>query len=421
MKQTMLDSQSLFNSNTDFSYFNNIVRKIRDWSVSYGYNEIFLDEFIKISKIKKTWDLFSVVNKDFIVFENKKEKLCLRPDNNLSFVSQCIDYSKLLSESTNYKFFYINKFYSFPIDEKSKNDEYHDHFGFYSIGEIDHASDVETINMSYYLLKELDIDAVVKINITGCSECSKKYKNLLLNYLKTKKSALCNECVKNITKNPLAVLSCENKVCKKITSQAPVVVDNLCDSCRDYSMKIIEFLDDLNISYVMDPFMFDKTGTYNNFYFEIETQRNNAPFVLGRGGHLEEYSNSIGFKKNICGADFDISNIIKRLKEYNKVVEGYKPEVYLVQIGETARKKALNTFIALKNRGISCFCSVQDKSIVKQIASAKAMGARLILILGQQEVVDNTILIRDTVSNVQEVVNYNNLIDEVKKKLVINI
>ena len=64
---------------------------------------------------------------------------------------------------------------------------------------------------------------------------------------------------------------------------------------------------------------------------------------------------------------------------------------------------------------------MQDKSIVKQIASAKAMGARLILILGQQEVVDNTILIRDTVSNVQEVVNYNNLIDEVKKKLVINI
>ncbi len=417
----MLDTQNIFSPNTDFMYLNNIVRKIRDWSSSYGYNEIFLDEFIKISKVKKSWDLFTSLNRDFISFENKKEKLCLRPDNNLSFISQCIDCNKLLSDNSNYKFFYVNKLFSFQNDDKTKNDEYHDHLGFYSIGDIDHASDVETINMSYYLLKELDIETTVKINITGCEECSKKYKNLLLNYLKTKKSALCNECVKNITKNPLAVLSCENKACKKIISQAPVVVDNLCDGCRDYSMKIIEFLDDLNISYVMDPFMFDKSGIYNNFYFEIEAQRNNSSFVLGRGGHLEEYANSIGFKKNICGADFDITNIIKRLKEYNKVVEGYKPEVYLVQIGETARKKALNAFVSLKGRGISCYCSVQDKSIVKQIASAKAMGARLILILGQQEVVDNTILIRDVNSNVQEVVNYNNLIDEVKKKLVVNI
>lgn len=417
----MLDSQNIFSQNTDFSYLNNIVRKIRDWAYSYGYNEIFLDEYLKISKIKKYWDSFVSCNRDFISFENKKEKLSLRPDNNLSFISQCLDYGKLLNDNLNYKFFYINKIYSFQNDDKSKNDEYHDHFGFYSVGDTDHTSDVETINMSYYLLKELGIDTTVKINTTGCEECAKKYKNLLLNFLKTKKSALCNECVKNITKNPIAILSCENKSCKKIMAQVPLIVDNLCDNCRDYSMKIIEFLDDLNISYVMDPFMFNKNCVYNNFYFEMETQKNNVPFTLGRGGHLEEFASNLGFKKNVCGADFDITNIIKRLKEVNSVVEGYKPEVYLVQIGETARKKALNTFVALKSRGISCYCSVQDKSIVKQIASAKSMGSRLILILGQQEVVDNTILIRDVFSNVQEVVNYNNLIDEVKKKLVLNI
>lgn len=417
----MLEGQNLFNSNTDFSYFNNISRKIRDWACSYGYNEVYLDEFIKVSKVKKSWDNFIVSNKDFVVFENKKEKLALRPDNNLSFISQCLDYNKLLSDTSNFKFFYINKLFSFPLDDKNKSDEYHNHFGFFSVGDIDHAADVEAINMSYHLLKELDIDVTVKINTTGCAECAKKYKNLLVNYLKTKKSALCNECVKNTLKNPLAVLSCENKACKKITSQAPVLVDNLCDDCRDGSMKIIEFLDDLNISYVMDPFIFDKTGTYNGFYFEIEAQKNNSSFILGRGGHLEEYASSLGFKRKICGSDFDVTNIIKRLKEFNKTVDGFVPEVYLVQIGETARKKSLDAFITLKNRGISCYCSVQDKSIVKQITAAKAMGSRLILILGQQEVVDNTILIRDVLSNVQEVVNYDNFIDEVKKKLVTKI
>lgn len=418
----MSEVQNLFSPNTDFSYLNNIARRVRSWSTSYGYNEIYLDEFLKVSKVKKAWDVFSTTSKDFIYFENKKEKFCLRPDHNLSFISQCIDYGKLIADgSANYKFFYINKFFSFDLEDKSKNDDYNDHFGFYSVGDTDHATDVEMINMSYYMLKEIGIDTTVKINVTGCPECSKKYRNLLLNYLKTKKSALCNECGKNILKNPMAVLSCENKSCKKIISQAPVVVDNLCEVCRDYSMKIIEYLDDLNITYVMDPFSVDKTGVYNTFYFELEIDRNGSGFVLGRGGHLDEYASTVGFKKNICGADFNMTNIIKRLKEFNKVVEGCRPEVYLVQIGETARRKALDTFVSLKNRGISCYCSVSDKSIVKQIANAKLLGSRLILILGQQEVTDGTILIRDVLSNVQEVVPYNNLIDEVKKKLVLKI
>lgn len=417
-----MSDQNLFLQNSDYVHCNNIIRKVRDWATSYGYNEIYLDEFIRITKAKKAWDSFNELNKDVITFENKKEKLCLRPDNNIPFLSECIDFGRSVAETDNFKFFYTNKFYSFSNDEKTKaGEEFHNHFGFYNVGNIDHASNVEIIKMSYHLLKELGLDVVVKINITGCEECAKRYKSLLLNFLKTKKSALCNECVKNITKNPFAVLACENKSCKKITCQAPIVVDNLCDACREYSMKVIEFLDDLNISYVMDPTIFDKNGVYDTFYFEIETQKNNSPFTLGKGGYLNEYFGENGFKKNVCGADFDITNIIKRLKEFNKTVEGYKPDVCLLQIGETARKKALETFIGLKEKGITCYCNVQEKTLTKQLSAAKAMGARLVLILGQQEVTDNTILVRDTSTNVQEVVNYGNCIEEIKKRLVAKI
>ncbi|MBP8689141.1 hypothetical protein KBH77_02195, partial [Patescibacteria group bacterium] len=68
--------------------------------------------------------------------------------------------------------------------------------------------------------------------------------------------------------------------------------------------------------------------------------------------------------------------------------------------------------------GISCFCNILDRSITRQISQAKNMGAKFILILGQQEVVDNTIIIRDIETNIQEVINYNNIVSELKKRLI---
>jgi len=90
----------------------------------------------------------------------------------------------------------------------------------------------------------------------------------------------------------------------------------------------------------------------------------------------------------------------------------------LAQIGETAKKKSLQAFLNLRDSGITCFCNILDKSVVRQIAQAKAMGSRFILILGQQEVVDNTIILRDIETNVQEVINYNNVIKEIKRRII---
>lgn len=407
----------LFTS-TDYSYINNISKKIRDWSLSYGYNELKLDDYIKFSNIKKVFDDFSSLNRDYILFDNKKEKLILRPEPNISVIQKLDDFGRNLTDGVNYKFFYIDKFYSFGPDDRSKPDDYPYNFGFCAVGQNNYVADAEIIKMSYFLLKELGFDVNVKINIIGCSECYKRYKTLLTNFLKTKKSVLCNDCVKNLTKNPLSVLKCNNKNCKKIVSQAPLIIENLCDVCNDYSMKIVEYLDELEVSYVLDPMLVDESNNYNGFYFEFEIMKNNTFYSVGKGGHLDDYASIFGFKRGITSVSFNLSNIIKRLRDFNKIVDFYKPDIYLAQIGETAKRKSLQTFLNLRNSGMTCFCNILDKSVVKQIAQAKAMGVKFILILGQQEVVDNTIILRDVETNVQEVINYNNIIKEIKRRLI---
>lgn len=403
---------------TDYSYVNNISKVIRNWSTSYGYNEIQLDDLIKVSDIKKVFDDFSNYNRDYVIVDNKKEKFILRPDANIAFMEKMSDLGRNIIEGVNYKFFYIDKFYSFENSDKSKADDFPLSFGFYAVGQNNYIADAEVIKMSYYLLKELGFDVNVRVNIVGCSECFKRYKSLLTNYLKTKKSVLCNDCVKNLAKNPLAVLRCENKNCKKIISQAPIVVDNLCEVCNEYSMNVVEYLDELEVSYTLDPTLIDYKGVYGGFYFEFEIIKNNSAFSIGKGGHLDDYANLLGFKKGVTGVSFNLNYIIKRLREVNKDIEFYNPKVYLAQIGETARKKALQSFIKLREAGIDSFCNILEKSVVKQVAQAKAMEAKFVLILGQQEVVDNTIIIRDIETNVQEVINYNHLIDEIKKRML---
>lgn len=403
---------------TDYSYINNISKRIRDWSLSYGYNEIKLDEFIKFSSIKKIFDNFAVLNRDYVIFDVKKERLILRPEPNISLIQKLDDFGRNLVEGTNYKFFYVDKFFSFPMDDKSRTDDYPYSFGFAAVGQNNYMADAEIIKMSYFLLKEFGFDVNVKINIVGCSECYKRYKNLLTNYLKTKKSVLCNDCVKNLSKNPLSTLRCTNKNCKKIISQAPLIIENLCEPCNEYSMKIVEYLDELEIAYVLDPMLIDDSDNYNGFYFEFDIVKNNNSYTVGKGGHLDDYAIMLGFKKGVTGVSFNLGNIIKRLRDANKSVEFYTPDIYLAQIGETAKKKSLQTFLNLRNSGINCFCNILDKSVVRQIAQAKAMGSRFILILGQQEVVDNTIILRDIETNVQEVINYNNIIKEIKKKMI---
>lgn len=405
-------------ASTDFSYVNNISKRIRDWCLSYGYIELKLDDFLKVNDIKKVFDGFSNINKDYILFDNKKEKFILRPEPNISVIEKIDSLSKNLVGDVNYKFFCIDKFYSVGNEEKAKTDDYPYHFGFYATGQNNYIADAEIIKMAYFLLEELGFDVNVKVNIIGCSECYKKYKAQLTNFLKTKKSVLCNDCVKNLSKNPLKVLKCTNKSCKKVLSQAPLIIENLCEDCNEYSMKIVEYLDELEVSYVLDPMLVDENEIYNGFYFEFEILKSNGSYVIGSGGHLDDYANNLGLKRQLTGVSFNMSNIVKRLRDINKTVDFYKPDVYLAQISETARRKSLQTFLNLRNSGISCFCSILDKSITRQIAQAKAMGAKFILILGQQEAVDNTIIIRDIETNIQEVISYKNLTSELKRRLI---
>ena len=400
----------------DHEYADLISRKVTEIAYSHGYKKLLLNTTYKTVKFKKVKDFDS---SSLVSFDYAKEKTFIKNNGILSFLATLSSQIKDFPDSEIHKLFYIGKFVeSLDTQTKIKKINEFSNFGFSVIGNFDHVTDVELIQIAHEILTDLGLECRVRVNITGCVDCIKNYRKILSDYLKTKKGALCSECGKNVIKNPFAVLNCPNKSCQKIVMEAPLIVDHLCESCNNYSLSVVEFLDDMNIPYVLDPKLIDSDGIYNSVIYKFEIINNNDSYIIGDGGHFTELASSLSCKNKACGFTFNFEQITKRLKDYNIPINIYNPDVYIAQIGELARKEVILLFRELRKNGVSVYINATEKKLMKQIAEAKSMNAKLLVIMGQEEVQNRSAIIRDISGNVQEVINLNKLSKEIHRRLI---
>lgn len=400
----------------DYEYIDLISRKVTEIAYSHGYKKLLLSTTYKLSKFKKIKDFDE---SSLITFDFAKEKNFIKNNGILSFLSSFSSQIKDFPDSEIQKLFYIGKFVeSLETQSKIKKINEFSNFGFSIIGNFDHVADVELIQIAHEILTDLGLECRVRVNITGCVDCIKNYKKTLSDYLKTKKGALCSDCAKNVIKNPFSVLSCPNKACQKIIMEAPLIIDHLCESCNRYSLSVVEFLDDINISYILDPKLIDSDGIYNSVIYKFEITNNGDSYIIGEGGHFTELASSFSCRHRVCGFTFNFEQILKRLKDYNIPINIYNPDVYIAQIGEMARKEVILLFKELRQNGVSVYINATEKKLMKQIAEAKAMKSKLMIIMGQEEVQNKTAIVRDISNNVQEVVNLSKLNKEIYKRLI---
>ncbi|MCF7906515.1 ATP phosphoribosyltransferase regulatory subunit, partial [Patescibacteria group bacterium] len=400
----------------EHEYIDLISRKVTEIAYSHGYKKLLLNTTYKTSKFKKVKDFDT---SSLIMFDYAKEKNFIKNNGILSFLASFSSQIKDFPDSEIHKLFYIGKFVeSLESQSKIKKINEFSNFGFSVIGNFDHVTDVELIQIAHEILTDLGLECRVRVNITGCVDCIKNYRKILSDYLKTKKGALCSTCAKNVIKNPFSVLSCTNKSCQKIIMEAPLIVDHLCESCNNYSLSVVEFLDDINIPYILDPKLIDSDGIYNSVIYKFEITNNNDSYIIGEGGHFTELAGSLSCRHKVCGFDLNFEQIIKRLKDYNVPINIYNPDVYIAQIGELARKEVILLFKELRQKGVSVYINATEKKLMKQISEAKTMKAKLMVIIGQEEIQNKTAIIRDISDNVQEVINFNKLNKEIYKRLI---
>jgi len=297
-------------------------------------------------------------------------------------------------------------------------------FGFEILGEAGSVADAFVILAAYNFYQEMGVSVSLQLNSLGCPTCREHYKEELAGYYKGHKNKLCENCKRRLVKNPLRLLDCKEEGCVSIKEGAPQMLDFLCDPCRSHFMGLLEYLDELNIPYFLNHNLVRGLDYYNRTVFEVYSVNENdgSQTALGGGGRYDYLAETLGGRPTpACGFAHGVERAITKIKEAGRMVpEVPKSDIFVAQLGEQARRKAFTLFEKLRHAGLKVAEAFCRGSLRAQLEIANKMGARYALIVGQKEMRDGSVIIRDMESGVQETIDFNKAAQEMQKKLLVS-
>lgn len=352
------------------------------------------------------------------------DMLTLRPEGTAGVVRAFIE-NGLINLPQPLKLYYEGPMFRYERPQAGRFRQFYQ-FGVEVIGSQDAVLDAQIILFSFRFLQSLGIKKInAQVNSVGCSSCRSSYKKVLVDFYRSKSSKICVDCKRRLKLNPLRVLDCKEPKCQDATKDAPGIVDYLCDDCRDHFKNILEFLDELELPYFLNRNLVRGLDYYTKTVFEIwpdieAGEKTKAQIALVGGGRYDGLMKSLGGKDMPgIGMAAGAERIIGLMKEREiKPQVQPAPLVFLVQLGFLAKKKSLKLFDQLQNAGIATMESFSRDSIKAQLKIADKLEAKFALILGQQEALDGTVIMRDMASGSQEtlLMDINNIISAIKKK-----
>lgn len=409
----------------EYRYWDLLIKKANDLSRAYGFKRIETPILEKLEMYERSSGKTSdIVTKEMYSFVDKSgDKVALRPEITPGLVRAYVEHG-MFNMPQPIKMFTIGAAFRHDKPQAGRYRQFHQ-LDVEMFGEAGPVADAQLILYAYNFFKELQLDISIQINSIGCKDCRKVYLDKLVKYYKDRSRSpkLCVDCKKRIVKNPLRLLDCKEEACVAMRSEAPQMVDSLDEGCREHFVKVLEYLDELGVNYNLDPFLVRGLDYYNRTVFEVvlEEGSEGRQMALGGGGRYDDLVEFMGGRPTAaCGFGLGIERTILAIKEKNIPLKQEEPtDVFIAQLGETSKRKAMTIFEDLRRAGISVGQLFAKDSLKHQLEEANRLGVRYSLILGQKELADGTIMIRDMESGVQEVVDLNKTRQEVEKRLLI--
>ena len=300
-------------------------------------------------------------------------------------------------------------------------------FNFEIFGDKSPIQDVLLIQIFSDILRDLSLSKwIVEVNSIGCKECRSYYLRQLKNYYKNRLREICPECEKRLKKNPLRLLDCKEEKCQRVKKFAPQIVNSLCEDCHQYLKRALEILDTIQIPYVLNPYLVRGLDYYTKTVFEFVPQdKKEGQSALIGGGRYDYLINQMGGKDTpAIGGAGGVERIIEEIREQKinilaKRVERFekKPKMFLAQLGELAKEKSLTLLEEFRKNKIIIGENVGKDNLKVQLEQAAKLGVKYTLILGQREALEDTVIIRNMETGIQEIVFIKDIVKEIKKKV----
>lgn len=297
-------------------------------------------------------------------------------------------------------------------------------FDLETIGEQDPVLDVQIIQFCAVALQSLHVGPfIIHINSIGCNQCRPHYKKALKDFYRSKLRQVCADCRARYKTNVLRILDCKDEKCQRVRTQVPPILDYLCEECHNHFKLVLEYMDATGFSYIVNHYLVRGLDYYTKTVFEIfagdvSTSTEQTPVALAGGGRYDGLVRLLGGKDTpAVGMAMGMERIMNILEE-KKATFGKEARirVFLVQLGDLAKKKSLGLMERFRLSGIPVQESLGRASIKSQLRIADKVGAEFALILGQKEAIDGTVIVREMENGIQETVPLEQIVSYLKKR-----
>jgi len=348
-------------------------------------------------------------------FEHGALALGLRPSQ-LPGILRNFHQQKLHENPNIYKWHYSGFVASKDLDGRLLPDF---EYGCEILGSFNHLNEAQVIASAWEFLNSLGLeDLVLEINNLGSLECQENYSRALVDALSPKKYELCDECNEKLATKALLVFACQNLDCQSVLAEAPTVLDFLDQDSHKGFTSVLEALDEMNIPYQLNAFYVGKS-VCERTNFTVKYKNKDQMLSLAQGGHHLSQAQNISGKQFGAFGFYGSMNRLKNLMEENSIeaTRQVLSEVCLVPLGELAAKRSLRLFRDLTAEKIMVYDHFGLSGVKNQLKVAQENKVPIALIMGQKEAMDEMVILRDVKSGMQEIISYDKIVDEVKKRL----
>lgn len=380
--------------------------KVRSVLANYGYSEVRMP-IVESTPLfaRAIGEVTDVVSKEMYTFWDNDEQLTLRPEGTAGCVRAAIENG--WSYNNEQRLWYMGPMFRHERPQKGRYRQFHQ-AGVEIFGISNPEIDAELIILTARLWKELGIDkdVTLQLNSIGSLEARANYRSALVAFLQNHTALLSEEEKERLVKNPLRILDTKNLELQKVLDNAPKLLDYLDDESREHFAQLCALLDAVGVAYEINPKLVRGLDYYNKTVFEWVTTALGAQGTVCGGGRYDGLVEQLGGHATPgVGFAMGLERLVLLVQEVNKdIALPSAVDIYLVFAGEGTTVSAFQLAEKLRSElpylRVMTHCS--GGNFKKQFKRADKSGAKFALVIGESEVQNNQVVVKDLLGGAEQ-------------------
>ena len=390
-------------------------KKIRQTARLFGLQEVRTPTFEHTELFARgVGETTDIVNKEMYTFIDKGERsITLKPEGTAG-VARCFIENGLAQLPMPLRMYYITPVFRYERPQAGRLREHHQ-FGVEMYGVDSAELDVETMLIAKNIFDSLGIKGItLNVNNIGCGNCRPKYNQALRDHLKANLDKMCPVCQQRFVTNPLRILDCKDDRCKKVTAEAPSVLDFLCEDCSSHHGKVVNLLDKLGVDYQVDPKIVRGLDYYTKTVFEFVKDDIGAKSTVCGGGRYNNLVAEVGGKPcPAVGFGLGLERLLLTIEACGiEIPNEEKVKVYIAPLNQSVY--AMDVVAKLRAEGVSAMCDVAGRSVKAQMKYADKLGAEYVVVIGDNEIAEGVVTLKNMKTGESESVALSQLVNTIK-------